>query len=376
MKKWTVSVAGLVGALFLLAAGVGSSREAAHPDVGEPSVTLVGEMSAARAAHQATVLTTGHVLVTGGCRANGCDDILSSAELYDPVGRTFRPAATMRTPRVSHAAVVLPDGRVLVAGGWTGEQSTASAEVYEAVSGRLTPVGEMAAARMGAAAIPLADGRVLIAGGEASTAAPLASAEIFDPATGAFLPSAPMRTPRAAHAAVALADGRVLVTGGNQGRGQVLRSAEIFDPASREFQFAGDMSVPRHKHAAVLLADGRVMIIGGSDASDHRGRHTSTEMFDPSTGKFSPGPELRSARYKLRDAVLVLPSGAVLVAGGSRVPEHWVVGQRSFSAMAGELAGPQAFATASLLPSGQVLVLGGYDDRIRTSASAWLIRWP
>ncbi|MFQ5668816.1 MAG: Kelch repeat-containing protein [Candidatus Binatia bacterium] len=182
-----------------------------------------------------------------------------------------------------------------------------------------------------------------------------------------------MRTARGSHVALALADGRVLVTGGHRARGEILTSAEIFDPGTGEFHPTGDMGVPRHKHAAVLLADGRVLIVGGSDARDYRGRYTTTEFYDPETGEFSPGPNMGWGRHKIRDAVAVLPSGAVLVAGGAAQPELFHPADRIFVPVKGELDGPQMFATATRLPTGQVLVLGGYDDRIKSSASAWLI---
>ncbi len=182
-----------------------------------------------------------------------------------------------------------------------------------------------------------------------------------------------MRTPRGSHVAITLDDGRVLVAGGHRARGEILRSAEVFDPATGEFRPTGDMAAPRHKHAAAPLADGRVLIIGGSDARDYRGRYMSTEIYDPETGEFAPGPDMRWRRHKIRDAVAVLPSGAVLVAGGAARAELLDPADGVFVPVDGELSGPQMFATATLLPTGDVLVLGGYDDRIRSSDSAWLV---
>lgn len=359
--------------LFVSAAFVVVTKEPISVDADSPQVIRIGAMSVERAAHQATLLKTGEVLVTGGCAGRGCNPIVSSAELYDPGTRSFRAVAPMATPRASHAAVVLPDGRVLVSGGWTGRHPTASAEIYDPATNRWTSAHDMTVPRMSPIAAPLASGRVLMLGGEMTTGTPLASAEVFDPTTSTFSAVGPMRTPRGSHVAVPLADGRVLVIGGHQARGEILRSAEIFDPATGEFQPTGDMAISRHKHAAALLADGRVLIIGGSDARDYRGRYASTEIFDPETGEFSPGPDMRWGRHKIRDAVAVLPSGAVLVAGGAAQPELFDPAARIFVATEGELSGPQMFATATLLPTREVLILGGYDDRIQSSASAWLV---
>lgn len=336
-------------------------------------VIRIGKMSVERATHQATRLATGQVLITGGC-ARRCSEALSSVELFDPDTQVFTSVAEMATPRTGGEAIALPDGRVLVAGGWTGELVTASAEIYDSAAGRWSSAGEMRDARMSHMVVALPDGRVLVIGGETRPRRSLASAEVFDPATARFATTGSMRTPRAYPAAVGLSDGRVLVTGGHRARDEVVRSAEIFDPATGKFRIAGNMAVPRHKHAAVLLQDGRVLIVGGSDERDGRGRLASTEIYDPETGEFSQGPTMHSPRHKIHDAVVVLPSGAVLVAGGSPHPEVWEPTEARFLQVRGRLEERHEFATATLLPTGQVLLVGGYDASIQSLASAWLIQ--
>ena len=330
-----------------------------------------GQMSTARAAHQATRLGSGQVLITGGCHDAGCDNELASVELYDPETRAFRSAAPMATPRRDHVAVLLLDGRVLVAGGWMAGGPTASAELYDPITDRWAPAGEMVEARMGAAAVPLASGDVVIMGGRSRAGAALASMEIFRAGTASFTPAGTMNAARLRPEAVALKDGRVLVSGGQGSRGEILRSAEIYDPKKVEFSAAGEMTAPRVAHANVLLGDGRVLIVGGGGA--HEDRQRSTEIYDPSTGGFALGPMMHWPRRKIRDAVVVLPSGAVLVAGGSARAEVWNPLESAFVPVPGELEGGHEFATATTLPSGEVLVLGGYSGRIRPSASAWLV---
>ncbi len=364
-------LAGGLIALFVSAGCVVMTKEQVSADPESLRVTQIGAMSVERAAHQATLLKTGQVLVTGGCAERGCELFHASAELFDPDTRSFQPVPPMATPRASHAAVALPDGRILVSGGWTGRRATASAEIYDPATGQWAAVGDMTEARASHVAVPLTDGRVLIMGGGGGGLGDLASAEIFDPTISAFSTVGKMRTNH--YLATALADGRVLVTGGHNVKGEILRSAEIFDPATAEFQPTGEMAAPRVKHAAALLSDGRVLIIGGSDERSYRGRYASTEIYDPTTGEFSPGPDLGWARHKIRDAVAVLPSGAVLVAGGAVQPELFDPTDQIFVPVAGEMSGPQMFATATLLPSGDVLVLGGYDEGTQPSASAWVV---
>jgi hypothetical protein len=362
--------------MIATAATVVTKQSPAQASTSQPQLALLGEMAFARAAHQATTLQSGDVLITGGCTGQ-CDASLASTELYKTQAQNFRPAAVMSTPRDSHIAILLNDDRVLVAGGWSKQKATNSVEIYQPESDRFAVTGALNQARAGAAAALLPDGRVLITGGQNSELEPLASAELFDPASSGFSPVGAMNMPRAGHVAIPLSNGQVLVIGGRQARrGAILRSAELFDPKTGQFRRTGDMSSPRHKHAAALLPDGRVLVLGGANEHDQRGRYQSTEIYDPSTGNFTEGPAMQWPRFKFPNAVTALPSGVVLVAGGADRPELYDPDNNSFVAVQGSLGDTREFATASLLPGGEVLILGGYDGQIRTSASAWLVRLP
>lgn len=345
----------------------------AGPCAGGRSHADTGAMTVPRAAHQATVLETGDVLITGGCDS-GCNTRHRSAELYSPDSATFLPVADMHEARTSHAALRLADGRVLISGGWVGSRVSDSVESFDSETRRFTALSNMTAARAGHAAVLLADGRVLVIGGERATGASLASTEFLDPVTTRFTAGGTMSVPRASHAVVRLQDGRVLVTGGHSARDDVLRSAEVFDPATGRFERVGDMQLPRHKHAAVRLQDGRVLIVGGSDARDYRGLYRSTEIFDPATNTFGPGPDMRWPRHKIVGAVTVLPSGKVLVAGGAERPEILDPASMTFSDAGHSQDGEAMFATATLLDDGSVLVAGGYDDRIEATRKTWIYR--
>jgi len=340
---------------------------------GSTEDTQVIQMAVNRAAHQSTALGNGQVLVSGGCAQRGCKIIHRSAELFNPSNNSFSAAGKMTEPRVSHAATQLPDGSVLIVGGWNGREAITSAEIYDPNTNSFTSISAMSVARIGPVATPLQDGKVLLTGGEPSAGMGVKSSEIFDPATSTFSLSGAMSENRGAHVAVALADGRVLLTGGHKARGEILQSAEIYDPATGEFSPTGEMTIARHKHAGILLPDGRVLIVGGSDSSDFRGRYASTEFYDPETGTFSPGPQLNSARFKIRQSLVLLESGAVLVAGGAVQNELLQPDLLSWVETGEPLSGPQMFASTVLLPSGKVLVIGGYDDRLEPSGSAWLL---
>ena len=351
---------------------------AQHSDEEADTGTLVaaGTMHSARAAHTATALPDGRVLLAGGLTDREND--LAGAEVYDPASERFSPTDPMHTPRQSHTATLLPDGKVLLAGGYDARGTyLSSAEIYDPARGTFTPAGTMQGARAGHVAVRLSDGRVLLAGGVGTGWTFLSSAEVYDPATGVFTPTGSMDLPRESHAAVRLADGRVLVVGGHRGRRadiELYTSAEVYDPATGTFSAAGEMTVRRHKHDAVLLADGRVLITGGTDERDHGGRYTSAEILDPHTGLAVRTGAMRLPRYKHAGTSVVLPDGRVLVAGGAPEAEVYDPQAGAFVLVAGEARMVGQFSAAAPLSDGRVLVTGGYGESRGPQASAWLYR--
>ncbi|MEW6129429.1 MAG: kelch repeat-containing protein [Acidobacteriota bacterium] len=338
----------------------------------------VGAMIDARFNHSATLLNDGRVLIAGGREKQGT--ILSSAEIYDPATGEFTATGAMKTPRVGQTATLLPDGKVLIAGGSDSEffyGALSSAELYDPTTGQFSTTGDMHAKRLAHKATLLQNGKVLITGGQGEDLPNHDTTEIYDPMTGVFTLAAKMHEKRADHTATLLADGRVLVTGGSDARHatiQVSDTAEIYDPVNNQFTAAGKMSVVRFKHSAELLPDGRVIIIGGSNVTLYEGRYASAEIFDPQTRQFTPTGKLNTARYKIRDAVVLLSNGKILVAGGGRA-EVYDPATGLFAAVKGGMGTTRFYATATLLQNGEVLIVGGYSaesNNMSANASAWI----
>ena len=310
------------------------------------------------------------MLIAGGMERNGV--FFNSAELYDPASGRFTPTGrAMNTPRVGHTATLLPDGQVLIAGGWSSAGVQASAELYDPSTGSFAPTGSMATPRGDFTATLLPNGTVLVAGGENEGA--LAGAELYDPANGRFTPTGGMHARRTMHAAALLPNGQVLVTGGGEYQ-HPLATAELYDPTNGTFATTGRMTVPRYKHAALLLADGMVFVVGGSDGRDWQGRYANTEIYNPGTGIFSTSGNMNAARFKLPEAVAVLKNGRVLVAGGGEQVEVYNPASRTFSPATGRMGTARFYSTATLLADGRVLVAGGYDSQGAASATAWIYK--
>ena len=386
----------LANGKVLVAGGESGGYAFASTELYDPATgvwTPTGSMKTAREGHTATLLPNGKVLVAGGYYydVNGNYVLLASAELYDPATGTWTPTANLKAARDGHTATLLPNGKVLVAGGYkvievvvdgipTSEGiSLASAELYDPATGVWTPTANLKAARDGHTATLLPNGKVLVAGGEeeveellisdlSSGALLLASAELYDPATGVWSPTGSLGNQRASHTATLLANGQVLVAGGNAGR-YTFASTELYDPATGVWSPTGSLIASRYSHTATLLANGQVLVAGGSDING--AVLASAELYDPATGNWYPtGTPITAGTATL------LPSGQVLIAGGesaysSASAELYDPGVSSAAQgpgafiPTGSLTAAHDFHTATLLPNGKVLVAGGDTAGLR-----------
>jgi hypothetical protein len=185
--------------------------------------SATGSLNTARYGHTATLLPNGMVLVAGGYGAGG---FLASAELYNPSTGTWSETESLNVARNGHTATLLPNGQVLVAGGWNDYTPFSSAELYDPITGTWTETGSMNTARNLHTATLLPSGLVLVSGGWNESGF-LTSAELYNPAIGTWTASGSLNTEREYHTATLLPNGQVLVAGG--WNGVTLSSAELYN---------------------------------------------------------------------------------------------------------------------------------------------------
>ena len=285
-----------------------SSAETYDPATG--TWTTTGTMNYARYGHTATLLRNGYVLIAGGTAAEDTTVYLSSAELYGPPSGTWAATGTLNTPRAYHTGTSLPDGKVLIAGGWNGGE-LASAEVFDPANETWTTTNALATARDSHTATSLANGKALVAGGFGNSGI-VASAELYDPATGAWTTSGSLAAARWLHTATLLPNGQVLAAGGQGTNGASLSSAELYDPATGTWTNTGALNTGRAYHTATLLPSGKVLVAGGEGSGNIY--LSSAELDDPATGTWTATGPLNIARGAHTGTLLM--NGSVVVAGG------------------------------------------------------------
>ena len=329
--------------------------------------TPTGNLSRPRQFHSAILLSNGKVLIAGGNAVLTGWPAWASAELYNPSTGTFTATGDMTAPRFFHTATLLPNDSVLVAGGFSSADSgsygsgLASAELYDSATGTFTTTGNMTAKRSRHTATLLNNGKVLIAGGYypriiSGPCCNLASAELYDPSTGTFTATGDMTAARQGHTATLLKDGRVLIDGGYSNSGDSPASPELYDPATGTFSLTGRSAYPDlFATSASLLTNGKVLAtLEYSCDADDQ-----AEVYDPSNGTFTATGNMTTDRGY--STATLLPEGKVFIAGrysyaGSADLYDPVTGTFTTT---GDTQSAEGH-TATLLPDGAVLLSGGW----------------
>ena len=174
----------------------------------------------------------------------------------------------------------------------------------------------------------------------------------------------------AGHTATLLASGKLLVVGGVKSAGAGTAAADLFDPVSATWTPVAPMNVMRTSHTATLLNDGRVLVAGGSTVSSVAAQgyvnDASAEIYDPVANTWTATPAMSAARS--HHSATLLPDGKVLVVGGENL--LYLVGAtaeiydpvaNTWTPTRAAPISPRSQHTATLLPSGLVLITGGFD---------------
>lgn len=253
-----------------------------------------------RAATTLSTLANGDVLVVGGFT----DFITHATSLrFDPDTQAI-VVTPMNQGRAAHTATTLREGIVLVAGGWRWsligdfevQEPDTSAEVYNAATGSWDSIASMTTGRERHTAVLLPDGRVLVAGGltlffegDFPGTMPTATAEIYDPWQGTWSSAAPMIEARYGHTMTLLPSGRVLVTGGMSDSFGVLASAEAYDPATDSWISLPPMAVARLHATATWVPGHGVVVAGGRTAASLKTAVAEAELYP--IGQLANGSE-------------------------------------------------------------------------------------
>ena len=258
-----------------------------------------GTMSIGRYGPHAVVLGDGRVLVVGNDGAygpyQGVRDDTATAELWDPASGKWTTTASLNKPRADFAAVPLAGGRALVTGGLdqgtagcgrgfgSGQQSFSSTYVYDPKSGIWARGGLLHTARTAPSAAVLPDGRILVAGGYFYTGDTSARVVAPQGSSAAYRPGRIVETV----AWGSLADVEPPPVGSG------LATAELYDPASGSWSATGSMTYARFGAAAATLADGRVLVVGSGSGGDSgvakvdERAYVTAEIYDPKIGRFT-----------------------------------------------------------------------------------------
>jgi hypothetical protein len=326
-----------------------------------------GNMILPRSKHVATLLPDGTVLVAGGLTGS-LENIVTtaSAEIYHPDTGTWSLTGSMSVPRSRFTATLLPNGKVLVAGGSNNGFATVTAELYDFRTSLWTRTGDMNIPRLYHTATLLSDGRVLVTGGQSAGDGNdnfvEKTAEIYDSATGTWTLVDSMSRARYGHTATLLPDGTILIAGGAGPRGDLVYTVrgEMFNPYSGLWKNVDSLLTPRGFHTAVLLNSGKVLVAGGLTLpANGPNRTTKAELFQTSSSKWISTGSMTVPRSAAAYGGALLSDGRFFIAGGRTDTAEVYSPNTGTWELLSSMAMSRSFHTVTLLTNGTILVTGG-----------------
>ena len=312
-----------------------------------------GSMNTSRELFGAGITNGSQALMVGGIDATG--QITATAEIYNTVTGLFTPTGGMATARMNPNVVTLNDGLTLVAGGYNGD-SLSSSEIYNPVTGTFFAAGNMNLARRLMTPVLLKKGKVLFAGGTGPNNTATNTAETFDQTTGAFTPtSGNLISVRSNYGIVALNTGKAIIAGGTG-----LTNAELYDDTTNTFSTVTPPVGIAEQTVGVLLGNGKAFFCGGIVSG------TTTDqslIYDPAANQFNgPFGLVTMTTPRKNHTATLLPNGKVLIVGGQNAggvlnsAELYDPQANTFTAVPGNILGARQNHVA-ILPAGSVNVL-------------------
>jgi hypothetical protein len=294
-------------------------------------------------------------------------------QVWDPATQKFGSTVNAPDSIFCSGTVQLPDGRVLVIGGYgglsTGQIGIVDTNIFNPATNTWTRVADMHTPRWYPDLTELADGRYVAISGASTTATTFADTpEVYDPTANTWTALTGVSTSQVHEeeypfsflapnskvftigpeedvsyfldanaktwtsvgasgsfngSAVMYRPGKILYSGGASSITTVTpaqSSARMIDltAVTPSWQPTSSMASARVYHTLTMLADGKVLAVGGEATSNQTNATTgvlSTEIWDPTTGVWTTGASMSAARNYHSTAIL-MPDGTVLVAGG------------------------------------------------------------
>ncbi len=250
---------------------------------------------------------------------------LQTSEQASAPASSSQPQETPSAVKPSQSSTLLPDGQILLLGGFGADHKPVADAYLMDRSGKAQKIAaQLHAPRAGHTATVLPDGTVLVFGGVNASGDAVSTAEIYDPAAQSFAPVLNRLVPRAFHSATLLTDGTLLIAGGVEQNHVFSAGVQKWDyRTGQATAFDALLAVPRQGHRATLLADGTVRLSGGTDLF---GRPASVdEVFDPVVNSFRPPAPNETSMQELTQSRV---AGSIPEDGASDVNVHSILAVR------------------------------------------------
>lgn len=322
-------------------------------------------------------LGNGKVLSIGGLVSSSSGTVSALCFLYDPTTHTWSATGSLSHARRLHSAVVLSNGKVLVA---SGEDSSANpidvCELYDPVAGTWSNTGSTTNHHQRARIAVMGTGDVLIVSGLSS-----ATCEIYSVSSGTWSSAAALSTNNYFYDLITLPNGNVLMVGGSDGGGNAITSCQIYNVSGNSWSSTGSLTNPIQAAKAeprilIQYNSNTILRAGGQDNTNFPTGSAFTEKYSISAGTWSNAGNLSTGR--LGCFLCIRRDGTVMISGGatSQVPgtsgqtvistsEVWN-GSSSWSS-GPSLSSSRYELGGATIPNGNQIIVGGVSPTYSTT---------